>query len=739
MDFEDDNSLQPNMSAAPAGASDSEDVEAPEDQKKLAQRLIATIKADRKHHDKAFKRMRRDMHVAMWGADKEWGEARYRANISGRHVKQKTAALYAKNPKASARRREQMDYVLWDENPQSLMLAMQIVQMGQQAVQMAQQAPPVVGMDGAPIPQEPQLPPGYQQAMDLIADFQQGYARRQMFDKIGKTTELLFAYFMSQQLPVDFKQGMKSTVRRAITTGVSYVELGFQREEGPRPGLTEQLADARVRLDHLKHLAEDLAEGEMDDDAPERAELELSVAALSAEPNIVLREGLIIDYPMSTKVIPDKNCKSLNGFVGARHLTIEYIYTPEEVEEIFGVDLKQGYTSYTTNAGSSREVASDNIVDDDYEWSSPDRKNCGMVCVWKHYDKPTGLVYYLADGHAGFLREPAPPEVFVETFWPVYALTFNAVESEDELFPPSDVSLMFDMQKEYNRSRQGLREHRQAARPRWVAANGTFGSEEDPMKLNDLQPFQLQMLNMDPQAKIGDILQVLPVPGVDPNLYETSPVFTDTQLVVGSQEAQFGGVSKATATESAIAANSSSSADGSSIDDLDGFLSNVARAAGQILQGNMSEETVKQIVGPGAVWPAQTLAEISSEIHLEVAAGSTGKPNQAVEVANIQRLAPFIMQVPGVNPEWLLKQFLTRLDDRLDISEAIAAGLPSIAAMNQQRQMTAAQPAEDPNAQGPNGANNAPKPGRPGGSDAAFGSNQTDPTPAGASGMSVAA
>src|SRR5690606_33774269 len=154
-------------------------------------------------------------------------------------------------------------------------------------------------------------------------------------------------------------------------------------------------------------------------------------------------------------------------------------------------------------------------------------------------------VYYLADGYAGFLRPPAPPDVFVETFWPVFALTFNAVESEDELFPPSDVSLMIDMVREHNRSRQGLREHRDAARPRWVYANGSFSDEEDPEVIKNMKPFEAVGLNLDPSAKIGDILQVVPVPGVDPNLYETNPIFTDTQLVVGTQEAQFGGVSKA--------------------------------------------------------------------------------------------------------------------------------------------------------------------------------------------------
>lgn len=736
----------------------------------LVKQIIQTIKADKRHHKIAFDRMRHDMQIATWGADKTWIKENYVANIAGRHIRQKTAALYAKNPKVSARRREQIDFAIWDENPQSLMIAMQTVMAGQAAVQAAATTPapmpadpmaapaaapgapqegwqgsvsmsgtpggnmdprmrvsaPTLGHNGGPaLPPVPQMPPGFDQAMALVADFQQGLQRRQMYDKIGKTLEILFATALANQQPIDFKRGMKAVVRRALTTGVAYVELGFQREMGPRAGLTEQLADARVRLDHLKSLSEEVATGEYDEDSAEKAELELSMASLQAEPEIVLREGLIIDYPMSTKVIPDKLTKQLDGFVGARHLTIEYAYSVEEVEEIFGVDMEDGYTSYETDDATSRDAGANTVHDDNYIPTTSDKKG-GMVCVWKHYDKPTGLVYYVADGYKGFLRPPAAPDVFVENFWPVYALTFNATENEHEVFPPSDVSLLMDMQKEYNRSRQGLREHREAARPRWVAASGAFASEEDPLRLKTMKPFELAMLGMAPGTKISDILQVIPVPGVDPNLYETGPIFTDTQLVVGAQEAQFGGVSKATATEAAIASNSSTSADASSIDDLDAFLSAIARAGGQIMQREMSEEIVKQIVGPGAVWPQMTLAEIAGEIHLEVAAGSTGKPNQAVEIANMEKLLPLLIQMPSINQEELAREVLRRLDDRMDLTKMIVANAPSIVSQNQNAQPSPANPGNNPAMQGAHGANNAPAaPGGPGGSSPAFGSNQT--------------
>lgn len=706
---------------------------APQRDKQLVTQIQRTIADDKRHHAAAFKRMRRDMQVAMWGAEKDWGPERYRANISGRHVKQKTAALYAKNPKVVAKRRETMDFAVWDENPDSLMMAYQTVQQAmiaqQTAAMMPPQFDPLTGQLSQPAPQ---MPAGLEQAQAVLQDFTQGMERRKQLDKLGKTLEILFNYSMTEQKPLDFKQSMKKVVRRASTTSVGYVKLDFQREYGPRVGLEDKLADFRARLDHLKRLASEAAEGEFDENDAEMAELEHAVAALQAEPEVLLREGLVFDFPQSTKVIPDKLTKSLFGFEGGRHLTIEYMFTADEVRERFGVDMENNYTSYTCNAGSSRDVSSNDVFDDDYEWSDPKEKQNDMVCVWEYFDKPSGLVYYVADGYPDFLQPPAAPNVFVEGFWPVFALTFNDVESEDELFPPSDVSLMLDMQKEHNRSRQGKREHRDAARPRWVYANGAFGSEDDAMRIRNLQPFEAVGLNIDTQVDIKRVLQTLPVPGVDPNLYDTNEVFADTQMVVGAQEAQFGGVSKATATETAIAAGSSNSADGSSIDDLDAFLTDIARAAGQIMLGEYSTEKVIAIVGPGAVWPDMTLGEIAGEVYLEIEAGSTGKPNQAVEVANMQRLLPLLMQIPGVQPMWLVKQVLRRMDDRMDLNDAVAEGIPSIISMNQQKQMAgpAGGTENDPNAQGPAGGQNSPVPSGPPGSMAPMGGNQTDPVAA---------
>jgi hypothetical protein len=284
------------------------------------------------------------------------------------------------------------------------------------------------------------------------------------------------------------------------------------------------------------------------------------------------------------------------------------------------------------------------------------------------------------------------------------------------------------MQAEVNRSRQGKREHRQAARPRWGYATGAL-DEEDVDAFQEATAFDAFALNgLGPDQKIADVLQAIDVPGVDPNLYDTNEVMMDASLTVGAQAAQLGGVApKATATGAAIANGTVSSNDSSSIDDLDAFLTMIARDAGQILQMNMTKEEVVKIAGPGAVW-IEDLGlqpeDVYNEVYLQVQAGSTGKPNQADEIRNFKDLAPLLLQTGAIPPAFLAREGVRRLDDRIDLTEAIVEGLPAIVAQNRQAQVAQGDPQRDPAQQGGEGGDKNATPSGPSGSSAPMGNNQ---------------
>ena len=104
-----------------------------ERRKALVSDWVSRIKSAKGFHEKAFKQMKKDMDAAINGFDDtEWNDKNYVANILQRHVQQRTASLYAKNPKATAKRRERMDYAIWDRNEKTLAAAYEAQSMAEQ-------------------------------------------------------------------------------------------------------------------------------------------------------------------------------------------------------------------------------------------------------------------------------------------------------------------------------------------------------------------------------------------------------------------------------------------------------------------------------------------------------------------------------------------------------------------------------------------------------------------------------
>jgi hypothetical protein len=282
------------------------------------------------------------------------------------------------------------------------------------------------------------------------------------------------------------------------------------------------------------------------------------------------------------------------------------------------------------------------------------------------------------------------------------------------VFPKSDVSYMADAQEEYNRAREGLREHRHANRPKYATTKGAL-EDEDKKKLERHEANAvLSLSSLKPGMKLADLVQRFEMINIDPNQYDVSPALQDILRTVGSSEEQTFGNAQgdSTATAASIAAQSSSMASSSNVDDLDSLLTRLARDAGQVMLLELSPESALEIVGPGAVWPEFSREQIVSEVFLEIRAGSSGRPNRAQELANLERGAPFLLQMPGIPPKWITKRFLETMFEEVDIEEAYTEGLPSITAMNAMMAKAAGQsatgdPETDPSQQGDEGGQNA--------------------------------
>jgi hypothetical protein len=172
--------------------------------------------------------------------------------------------------------------------------------------------------------------------------------------------------------------------------------------------------------------------------------------------------------------------------------------------------------------------------------------------------------------------------------------------------------------------------------------------------------------------KTSDVIAPLPKIPIDPAAYDVSSLVSDVVATIGQPEQTLSPLDpRGTATGQTIAEQSRISVGTSNIDDLDDFLSWMARMGGEILLQEFSEETVKRIVGPGAVWPKtpQDREDFLNAIYLTTKAASSGRPNKTLEINNWRLLAP-ILQQAGANPQFMVRETIRRVDDQIDPSQA---------------------------------------------------------------------
>lgn len=674
----------------------------------LVKRWTARIQKAEKIHADAFKRMRDDQKFAANYKGAQWGGAKnkYVANLTFRHVQQTVATLYAKNPRVKATRRKRREFAVWDEDQMTLLNAQQGI---------AAQSPESMKFLG------------------ILQDAMEGMKHIRQMNGLGETMEILYHYEMDSHVP-SFKLRMKQMIRRAVTCGVGYVVQTFQRSMQKDPATIFALADATRRLAFIQQKQQAAADGDALEDSADVAELKATIETLqkSIESNdVIAQERLMWSFPRSTSIVVDPRCTSLTEFDGAHWLATKFFFAPDEVKQIFDVDVSRSFTAYRSDGIPIKDQ------DESFSKAKGPALDTDMACVWGVMDKDTGTEFYICDGYKGYLRPPTEPVVKLERFYNVYTFVPNQDENEFDLFPPSDVQLIKEAQKEFNRSRDGLREHRRINRPFTITRKGALNAE-DKEKLKNREPFEIVELEAIEQGvTVDQLLQQFKGAPIDPNMYDVGQIFDDIQKTVGAQEANFGGTSGATATESSIAETSRVSSMDSKIDDLNDMLSMMARDGGVVLMRNVSKETAIRIAGPGAIWPESPNDDTIDLIGLEVVAGSSGRPNKAIEIANLERVAPFLLQLPGLSPEWLARVFIERLDDKLDITEGLAANVPSVIAQNgmagkvgppQAQGAAGGDASKNPAAQGPQGGANAPAgPAAPGGPQPAMPSGGAPP------------
>lgn len=619
---------------------------------------VDRINAGVEHWKPAYDRMRVSQQLAAHGADEDWlkGE-NYTVPLITRFINLSVSHLYAKNPTTEYSRKERMIYEIWDGSPEAVLEAQNVVQ------QALANPEALVGLED-----ELSL------AKALLEDVRTGKTYERMLDRLARTLRILWDYMLDEQ-DENYELRLKALVRRGKVNGVAYARVGFQRDKEIDPAFGPQLDDLRERIAHIEQLKHDVRKGDLSEGDAEYEELKSTLAAHEKEA-YELREGVTLNFPQPTDVVFSTELEHLTTLAGTPWLAVRQgKMTRERILKVYKVDINDV-------SGSGQEGVHSEPRPDDFKTEEGRSEGKSTYTVWDVEDKVTRTIFTVAEGVDQYLRKPKPQIAGMDGFYSIVPITFNEIEHETERFPVPDPYKAKDMQQDFNGRRQSAKEHRQAARPKYVAMKGAI-VEGDKGKLEGQKAHSIIELEaMLDTPDVNALIQRLPSAGVDPNLYETGSVQADMQMALGAQEANLGGVSGGSATESSIAEQSRMSGVSSEADDVDSFLARLARKGGGVLLMNMGKEQVVKIVGPGAMWPdaEQTRREFAKEIHLKVEAGSSGKPNEAQELANWERAMPYILQLPGINAA-AVGRFYARLLKQ-DPSEFVKAGSPSISSVN---------------------------------------------------------
>lgn len=613
-----------------------------------------------------YDRMRDNMDFCagmQWNGQKKLTHEQYIVNMTIRTINQRVATLYAKNPKIVAKCRQRMDFQLWDGDPESITRAVLT------ATQMA--------MQGVPVPVE---------IMALFNDYQRGTAQRKMCQKIGQTLEKVYQYQIDEQEP-KFKTQMKQLARRVCVCGVGYIKTIFCRDYENELTQSETRVNTIDRAKRAERVLKRMEDGKIQLDQAEAQELKNLLASLQELPGDYettrLNEHLIFDFPKATSIIPDEDTSILRGFVGGHWIAEEFRRDCEYVNAYFEKDIMPGLDikEYGPDGKPVESAMSEG------QKNEATKNKVTLWQVWNIDDKGT---FIIADGYKDMIQDIEPVTPSVKGFWHIVPITFNDVEVEEgckaTIFPPSDVDLIRHPQIQINRCRNSESRHRVANRPRAMCPNGML-SEKDLDKIANADDNEIICLEkVPPGTEPGKVLQPFQTTPFEEKLYETQKYQEDAQLAGGVQEANVGPAQPhVTATVGSIAEQSRVTVTQSDIDAQDDGLTDATQIGGEMLLKEMSKQTVMRIAGIGGVWPEQNMQDYLNEIYLEIQAASSGRPNKAVELANLDKVVPLIMQAvqmqqvqPGAFPTIIaiIKLVLQTLDSDLEVSDFFPVQMP---------------------------------------------------------------
>lgn len=499
--------------------------------------------------------------------------------------------------------------------------------------------------------------------------------------QFAKTLEMaLNRYAVRDSL---LKSRGKEAVRSALTCTTGWVKITYQKDVREDPLIRNRINDAQDNIQRLEQLIRETEdESQCGEYEAKMREMRDLVAALSKQVEVEYASGLAIDNLLPEHVvILDNSVRTIDEYIQASAIAHGVFMTVAAYKAQFdGRSPPRRATRYGTaesSADDNESAAADggrqNGIDPDDE----------LVLVWEIWSKDDQTVYTLCDGADEFCRDPYQPETLGQQWYPFFPLQLWRVAST--LYSRALVDNLVELVDEYNTRRTVAAEHRRKNMPVRMLnrASGITNEQIDVINRRGAST-DIIGIDADPNAPLQGQLGSLPEIPYNRDMYDTSDILRDIEMVSGAQDASRGGINNAkTATEAEIMAMGMQSRTGEQLDTIEDWLTSMMVYCAQLLLMNKTEAEIKAAFGADAVWPQLTRKQTFDLVSVQIRAGSTAKPNKMRErdqwlqflpqmqeaVAKIAELRQNGMDHMADALVKMLDETLRRFDERMSISE----------------------------------------------------------------------
>lgn len=497
----------------------------------------------------------------------------------------------------------------------------------------------------------------------------------QMYNGFAQTMQAALNSYLVKEAKL--KQRGKAAVRSSLTATIGWVKVVYQKVRSEDPLIRNRINDTQDNIERIKALiAETSAEGgECAEHEAKLYELDRQVEALKKQIEVVVSEGLVVDVLQPDDVIVlDASCRDIDEFMQASAIAHRIKMTVGAFKTQFGVEPPKSAKKYTISTGDD---AAENAVEMD-----EDDKIVHVYEVWSMADL---TVYTLCEGSNSYVREPYTPDSLGAQWYPFFGLQLRRVDGRK--YPKSMVEQLVELQDEYNTRRTNASEHRKKNIPVRLLNKASGITDDEVSKIaNRTIGTDVIGVTMDANTPLQNQLGHLPEIPYNPQMYDTSDIMRDIEMVGNTQDASRGAINKAkTATEAEIMSMGMQSRTTEALDVIEDWLTDIAIYSAQLLLQNIPAAMIQQRFGAASVWPELTKKEMFELVNIGIRAGSTSRPNKMRERDQWIQLLPIIqnamekvvmlraqnMMDQASSVVRLLDETLKRFDEKLDANELL--------------------------------------------------------------------